>query len=96
MNRVTLVTRARKRLCTVVPLAFLALTGCVHTSYLTRSCLTKEQYEQLKSQEPPRIKDKLTGKADEDTRPLAGSAIELRAWGHALLDTLRICTDPNK
>ena len=96
ISRVTLGTRARKRLCTVVPLALLTLASCAHTSYLTRSCLTKEQYELLKSQEPPHIKGKLTGNADEDTRPLAGSAIELRAWGHALLDTLRICTDPNK
>ena len=77
-------------------LAALSLSACA-TPTVTRSCITQQQYEQLKASEPPHIKSKLTGKADEDVRPLAGSALELRAWGHALLDTLRICSEtPNK
>lgn len=75
-----------------VGIAGAALSACA-TPTITRSCLTREQYEQLKTSEPPHVKSKLTGKADEDVRPLAGSALELRAWGHALLDTLRICSE---
>jgi hypothetical protein len=73
--------------------ASLLLAACAHQP-LTRSCLTQQQYEQLKASEPPKVHSKLTGKADEDVRPLAGSSLELRAWGHALLDTLKICSTP--
>jgi hypothetical protein len=74
----------------------LALSACAGPQYLTRSCISAEQYERLKAAEPPKVHSKLTGKADEDTRPLAGSALELRSWGHVLLDTLQTCAEPVK
>lgn len=75
----------------------LALTGCVHTRtvYLNRDCITHEQFQKLKDGEPPKVHSSLTGKADEDTRPLAASALELRLWGHALVDTLEVCSAPD-
>jgi hypothetical protein len=68
----------------------LTLSGCTHT--IVRDCLTKEQYEQLKSQEPPKVRDKLTGKADEDIRPITGSNLLLRSYSHTLLDALKVCS----
>lgn len=82
-------------------LAALALSGCglAHpkTVYLTRNCVTKQEYEKFAKGEPPKVHDQLTGQGDADTRPLAGSALELRGWGHAMLETLHICseTDPH-
>jgi hypothetical protein len=73
-----------------LPLAFLLLAGCAHQPLMT-SCITKDQLAELERQEPPKVKDKLTGHADEDIRPIAGSNLRLRAWGHNLLDTLRVC-----
>lgn len=71
-------------------LAALLLSGCAH-KVVTRSCITPEQLQQLKDAEPPKVGDSLTGRADEDVRTLGGSAIRLRAWGGALIDTLEIC-----
>jgi hypothetical protein len=67
-----------------------ALSGCAHLPP-TRACLTQQQYQQMKDSEPPRVHDKLTGKADEDIRPIAGSNLKLRSWGESLLDLLSIC-----
>ena len=93
MSRVTLVTRARKRLALAVPLAL--LTGCSHTPLVT-SCITPSQYQQLESQRPPKVHDKLTGQADKDVRPLAGSIIEHRAYEDVLLGTLKVCSTNTK
>ena len=68
----------------LLALGLIALTGCAHTQYLTRSCISAEQY------------NKLTGKADEDTRPLAGSILELRAYSGMLLGVLETCAEPVK
>jgi hypothetical protein len=38
-----------------------------------------------------KIHDRLTGKADEDIRPIAGSNLRLRAWGQSLRDILEGC-----
>lgn len=89
---ITLGTRARKRLALAVPLAFLTLTGCVQTRYVTVYCLDKNQ---ALPSEPPKISDKLTGKADEDLRIVTGSAIRLRAWGVGLQGILEGCRSPN-
>jgi hypothetical protein len=70
-------------------LVALMLAGCTTVPV---NCLTRADYERLKSAEPPKIHDKLTGKADEDVRPIAGSAYELRSWGHTLLDSLEVCS----
>lgn len=68
------------------------LSGCTTTRYVTIPCLTKEQLAERESAEPPKVSDKLTGKADEDIRTIAGSAIRLRSWGRSSLDVLRGCT----
>lgn len=90
-------SRARGRRNKGLALLCLALTGCglAHpkTVYLTRNCVTKQEYEKFAKGEPPKVHDQLTGQGDADTRPLAGSALELRGWGHAMLQTLRICSD---
>jgi hypothetical protein len=66
----------------------LALSGCQTTRYVTVPCLTKDQ---TLPAEPDRVKDRLTGKADEDVRIIAGSNIRLRAWGSGLRDILEGC-----
>ena len=74
----------------LLALTLLTLSACAHHPMVT-SCITKEQVEELRRQEPPKIADRLTGKADEDTRTLAGSALRLRAWGHNLLNVVEVC-----
>jgi hypothetical protein len=69
-------------------LAIIALSGCQTTRYVVRPCLAPDQ--QLPA-EPERVGPKLTGKADEDVRTLAGSALRLRAWGTGLRDILEGC-----
>ena len=70
--------------------ALVTLTGCGHTT-LIRPCITPAQLAELEKQEPPKVADKLTGKADEDVRTLAGSSLRLRGWSYNLRDALRVC-----
>lgn len=74
-----------------LPLIALALAGCAHTRYVTVPCVTQEQVDGFKAAEPPKIHDKLTGKADEDIRPIAGSNVRLRSWGEGMLGVLGGC-----
>ena len=67
---------------------------CVTTRFVTVPCVSKEQYDGLKDSEPQRVKDRLTGKADEDIRTIAGSNVRLRAWGGGLLGIIGGCVDP--
>lgn len=75
-----------------------ALSGCAllkeRVRYVTVFCVTPEQYEQMRKAEPPKVHDHLTGDADKDIRPIAGSAIRLRAWGDGLLEILGGCVEP--
>ena len=75
---------------TIIPL--LALAGCAHTPGPTTRCVTREQFEQIKRDEPPKIADRLTGNAAEDIKPIAGSAVRLRSWGRGMLGILEGCT----
>jgi hypothetical protein len=68
------------------------LCSCATTRYVTVPCLTREQLEERRKAEPPKISDKLTGKADEDIKPIAGSAVRLRAWGQGNLQILEGCS----
>jgi hypothetical protein len=77
-------------------LAALALTGCAHIRYAPVYCVTPSQLDELRKAEPPKVGNQLTGEADKDIRPIAGSAIRLRAWGEGLLGVLGGCVDPNK
>jgi hypothetical protein len=78
---------------TLYLIGYIALAGCTTARYVTVPCVTGEQYEKLKSAEPPKVGDKLTGRADEDIKPIAGSAVRLRAWGHGLLGVLEGCRE---
>jgi hypothetical protein len=76
----------------LVPVILAAgLSGCATTRYSTIYCVGKDQ---TLPAEPPKVGPKLTGRADEDTRILAGSAIRLRAWGRGLADILEHCREP--
>lgn len=67
----------------------IAIAGCAHKPrFITVPCIAPEQ--QIPA-EPPRVADKLTGKADEDVRVIAGSALRLRVWGSALRDIVEGC-----
>jgi hypothetical protein len=44
--------------------------------------------------EPPRISESLTGDSGVDIGLIAGSAIELRAWGQALRGMVEACRGP--
>lgn len=70
----------------------LALAGCSTTRYAPVKCVTPDQLEQLKQAEPPKVADRLTGKADEDVRTIAGSAMRLRLYAHGLLGVVEGCT----
>ena len=74
----------------IILVAALALAGCA-TKPLMVSCITKEQLAELKAQEPEKIRDKLTGRADEDVRLIAGSNLRLRSWGGTLMGVLEVC-----
>lgn len=74
----------------------LALSGCVHTRYVSTYCITKAQLEELKKSQPGRITRKLTGNAEEDSRILAGNLIRLRAHDDGLLEVLGGCVDPSQ
>lgn len=74
-----------------IPLAvlgFVTLTGCTTTRYVTVPCISKDQAIPA---EPEKVGDKLTGKADEDVKIIAGSAVRLRAWGQGLQGILEGC-----
>jgi hypothetical protein len=68
------------------------LSACQTTRFVTVPCVSKDQLEQQRQAEPEKIHDKLTGRADEDIRPIAGSAVKLRAWGNGMLGILEGCT----
>lgn len=84
-------------------LAALALSGCETTRYVSRACLTDEQFEKLVTAEPECVRECtkyrgkvekggwLTGDSEKDIRPISGSAIRLRDYSHGLLDTLDGC-----
>ncbi len=70
------------------------LAGCATvpaTKYVPVYCLTQQQFDQLKAQEPPKIKSQLNGQADHDLEIVAGSAIRLRAFGDGLITVLGGC-----
>lgn len=68
----------------------LLLGGCTTTRYVTVHCVAKDQ---ALPAEPEKVADKLTGKADEDVRVLAGSAVRLRSWGQGLATILEGCRE---
>lgn len=69
-----------------------ALAACATPQTIVQTCVTPEQYEELKRQEPPKVKDELSGRADQDIRVISGSAIRLRAWGRGLLGVVEGCS----
>jgi hypothetical protein len=73
-------------------LASMLITGCTTTRFVRVPCLTKEQLAERERAEPPLVGKDLTGRADEDIKTIAGSAVRLRAWGKGNLDILGGCT----
>jgi hypothetical protein len=71
----------------------LALSGCATTRYSRIYCLT---HDQALPAEPEKVGPQLTGRADEDLRIVAGSAIRLRAWGEGLQQVLEGCREPQR
>lgn len=80
----------------VLLLAAIILGGCATPRYSTVFCLTRAQFDQLRQSQPDRVRDQLTGQADQDLKIVAGSAIRLRAHDNGLLEILGGCVDPNK
>jgi predicted small secreted protein len=78
----------KRILTSAVLIGGLVLGGCQTTRYVPISCLGKDQ--QLPA-EPPKIADRLTGRADEDIKIVAGSAVRLRAYGQGLRTILEGC-----
>ncbi len=75
--------------CVLYLIGYIALSGCAHSPrYVTVPCIAKDQ---ALPSEPPKVRDKLTGKADEDLRVVAGSALRLRAYGQGLRTILEGC-----
>lgn len=70
--------------------ALLTLTGCATTRFVQTPCISKDQA--IPSQ-PDKIHGKLTGKADEDTRILAGGLIRWEAYGIGLRTILEGCRE---
>ncbi len=69
--------------------ACLALAGCAATPRtIIVPCIAKDQ---ALPAEPPKIAERLTGRADEDLPIIAGSAVRLRAWGRALNGIVESC-----
>ena len=79
----------------------LALPGCalmkrkVELRYVSVYCLSHDQFEQLKAQQPPKVRAHLNGQAEHDAKILAGSAVRLRAYSDGLLEILGGCTQPD-
>jgi hypothetical protein len=74
-----------------IVLAALALSACVTTKYVPTYCITAEQLAELRAQRPQAIRDKLTGKADEDIRTVTGKLVRVQAYADGLLDVLGSC-----
>jgi hypothetical protein len=72
----------------------LTLPACVTTRYVPTYCVTPEQLEQLKASKPGKVRDQLTGKADEDLKKVAGRLVRVEAWGDGLLTVLGGCAAP--
>jgi hypothetical protein len=75
----------RAILCAI---SLVAMGGCQTTRFVAVPCVGKEQSLPA---EPPKVADKLTGKADEDIKLIAGSNVRLRAWGQGLHSILEGC-----
>lgn len=76
----------------IAVVAALLLIGCSTVRYVKVPCLSPSQLQQRKDAEPPKVGDKLTGQAQEDLKTIAGSAVQLRAWGQGNLLILQGCT----
>lgn len=80
----------------VLALTALSLTGCAQTRYVRVYCITKEQLAELQRQKPAKIRDQLTGRADEDLKKVAGRLVRVEAYADGLIDVLGGCTDPQQ
>ena len=72
-------------------LASMLVTGCTTTRFVRVPCLTPEQLAERQKAEPPMVRPLLNGDAEHDIKPIAGSAVDLRAWGRGNLQILEGC-----
>jgi hypothetical protein len=72
----------------------LMCSGCVTTRYQRVFCLTPQQLEKLKADKPGKIHDQLTGKADQDIRPITGRLVRMEGFADGLVTILGGCTGP--
>lgn len=79
------------RRCIGLAFAALLLAGCVHPRVVQTSCITPAQLQQLRDSAPPKVREQLTGKADEDLRIIAGSNLRLRGYADGLVTVLESC-----
>jgi hypothetical protein len=92
---------SRPCLIAALSCAALALNACsllphrTVNRYIVTYCLTHDQFEQLKAQEPDKIHNSLNGDAEHDIKLLAGGNVRLRSYSDGLLEVLGGCTDPN-
>jgi hypothetical protein len=75
-------------------ISLVALESCQHTRYTPVYCVTPQQLERLKANKPSKVRDQLTGQADEDLKKVAGRLVRVEAWGDGLLTVLGGCVDP--
>lgn len=79
-----------RMICALV-LGFVTLSGCQTTRYVKIGCVSQEQLDRLKAQKPGKVRDQLTGEADEDLKKVAGRLVRVEAWGDGLITVLGGC-----
>lgn len=76
----------RKLVC--LSLAAIALAGCQTTRTIIVPCVGKDQ---VLPAEPDKVAPRLTGKADEDSRILAGGLLRWQFYGRSMREIVDNC-----
>jgi hypothetical protein len=76
----------RKLIC--LSLATIALAGCQTTRTIIAPCIGKDQAIPA---EPDKLAPRLTGRADEDVRILAGGLIRWQNYGRGMRQIVESC-----
>ena len=72
----------------IAALALLASLSACQTTRIPVPCIAKDQ--QI-PEEPRRVNDDLSGKADEDIRVVTGSLLRWQAYGRGLREVVEVC-----
>ena len=68
-------------------------SGCATTRYVSVPCISRAQLDQLRAQEPPKVRQLLNGQADHDLKIIAANDIRFRAYADGLLTVLGGCVE---